>query len=211
MRQSDPPLTLTADLVFAVLLLARLADVANLQVYHAHRADAGSAVRLASKADASPPTTADLLAHDCIVLGLACLMPGVAVLSEEDAASFVARRPQGELWLVAPLDGTKEFLAKGGEFTVNIALIRDGRALCGVVSAPALGLAYWGGRGISSYREDDGGEGAADGCRKRGLGATATGGGQRKSSRQRDPSVDCGVRVGPTNAGRQLLENLPGG
>lgn len=133
MRQSNPPLTLTADLVFAVLLLARLAGVANLQVYHAHRADAGSAVRLASKADASPPTTADLLAHDCIVLGLACLMPGVAVLSEEDAASFVARRPQGEFWLVAPLDGTKEFLAKSGEFTVNIALIRvDPRRPCAV-------------------------------------------------------------------------------
>jgi 3'(2'), 5'-bisphosphate nucleotidase len=65
------------------------------------------------------------------------------------------RLPIGDFWLIDPLDGTKEFLAKNGEFTVNIALVRNGKAVFGVVVAPALGQAYWGGDGLGAFREMD--------------------------------------------------------
>jgi 3'(2'), 5'-bisphosphate nucleotidase len=102
-------------------------------------------VQLANKADDSPLTRADLASHHCIAQGLQRLTPGVPVVSEEDADSLQHRRPKGSFWLVDPVDGTKEFLARNGDFRVNIALVLDGAPVWGVVHAPALGQMYWGG------------------------------------------------------------------
>jgi 3'(2'), 5'-bisphosphate nucleotidase len=100
------------------------------------------------KADGSPVTEADLAADRVIAEGLARLLPEVPALSEE--RSHLARLPYtGSFFLIDPLDGTREFLAGRGEFTVNLALVTDGAPLLGIVGAPALGSVWRGlvGRG----------------------------------------------------------------
>lgn len=108
------------------------------------------------KADDSPLTLADTASHQCIVAGLARLSPEVALVSEEDAHSWTHRLSMGSFWLIDPLDGTKEFLARNGEFTVNIALVTDGEPVWGVVYAPALDSLYWGGGAFGAYRQSAG-------------------------------------------------------
>lgn len=108
------------------------------------------------KADASPLTAADLSAHRCIAEGLAVLTPEIPVVSEECAESLKFRLPTGRFWLVDPLDGTKEFVARNGEFTVNIALIENGLTVWGVVYAPALELIYWGGSAFGAHNISSG-------------------------------------------------------
>ncbi|MDR9391254.1 MAG: 3'(2'),5'-bisphosphate nucleotidase CysQ [Trueperaceae bacterium] len=138
-------------------------------------ADAGAAIRavydapgdVETKADGSPLTRADLAAHAVLDAGLRALTPDVPVLSEEgDAADpgdpAAARRRAGwrAAWLVDPLDGTKEFLARNGEFTVNVALadVRDGVAhpTLGVVHVPVTGETYLGVVGDGAWRDADG-------------------------------------------------------
>src|ERR1700752_2229739 len=114
------------------------AGAAILAVYHRP-----GAVAVEYKSDASPLTEADRAAHVTIVDSLARLTPDIPVVSEEDGfegdlAAIVA----GDYWLVDPLDGTKEFLKRTGEFTVNIALVRDGVPVAAVVHAPALGASW---------------------------------------------------------------------
>ncbi len=93
-----------------------------------------------AKADDSPVTAADLAAHHLILAGLTALDPSIPVLSEEDAnISQSVRAGWQRWWLVDPLDGTKEFIAGSEEFTVNIALIEQGRVVFGVVSMPTNG------------------------------------------------------------------------
>ena len=104
------------------------------------------------KVDASPVTDADLAAHRVLATQLANLLPGCQVVSEEDPASLVHRQSTGRFWLIDPLDGTKEFIARNGEFTVNIALIEQGRCTLGVVYAPAIDAMYWGGAGLGAFR-----------------------------------------------------------
>lgn len=146
---------ITAALSVQLLDIAREAGAAILTIYQEMQRDgqAASNVLVAYKSDDSPLTRADILAHEVIAQRLALLTPDTPVVSEEDAPSLRYRQAQGEFWLVDPLDGTKEFLAQNGEFTVNIALIRDGRAVLGVVLAPALGQTYWGGDGLGAFRE----------------------------------------------------------
>jgi len=96
-----------------------------------------------SKADGSPITIADQAADDIICEGLARLLPGVPILSEESADSFVPREMETFI-LVDPLDGTKEFLSCNGEFTVNIAIVVMGIPVTGVVLAPAIGRVWMG-------------------------------------------------------------------
>lgn len=97
---------------------------------------------VSTKSDSSPVTAADLAAHRVIVEGLALLTPNIPVLSEESPQEWQVRRKWNRYWLVDPLDGTKEFLARNDEFTVNIALIEDGEPVMGVVYAPALKVLY---------------------------------------------------------------------
>ncbi len=133
-----------------VLELAQQAGVVIMRIYN----EAGRSGELAveHKADDSPLTQADLQAHHCIAAGLAKLTPDIPVVSEEDAHSLAYMNAQGDFWLIDPLDGTKEFVARNGEFTVNIALVRGGVPILGVVVAPALNLAYWGGAGMGAFR-----------------------------------------------------------
>ena len=141
MRQSiDLPL-----LIAPLRELARAAGDAILRVYNAP-----DRVAVSAKADASPLTAADLAAHHLIVDGLNHLTPDVPVVSEEGDHDHVERH--GLFWLVDPLDGTKEFVERNGDFTVNIALIESGAPRLGVVHVPVHGCTYWGGAGLGAFR-----------------------------------------------------------
>jgi 3'(2'), 5'-bisphosphate nucleotidase len=136
----------TDDLLDALCDVARRAGAAIMNVY-------GSDVAVELKDDRSPLTAADRAAHDVICDALASLEPRWPLLSEESPADEVAaRRSWPRFWLVDPLDGTKEFLKRNGEFTVNIALVDGHRAVLGVVFAPALDLLYFGAAGRGAAR-----------------------------------------------------------
>ena len=136
-----------APLREAILALAHEAASAILHVY-------GAAFEVERKADASPLTEADLAAHRCIVEGLERLTPDIPVLSEESAEEVptLLRRQWPQLWLVDPLDGTREFVKRNGEFTVNIALIDDGVPVFGVIQAPVTGAMWHAQRGGGAFR-----------------------------------------------------------
>ena len=114
------------------------------------------------KSDSSPLTEADLAAHHHIKDALQALTPDTPILSEESANIPWAERSQwAEYWLVDPLDGTKEFIKKNGEFTVNIAHIVDGKPVWGVVVAPALGVTYAGGTATKGSEKTESGSARA--------------------------------------------------
>lgn len=133
------------DWIEPVLQLARDAGAAIMQVYVQD-------FTVEHKDDKSPLTAADMAAHHLIVAGLQALTPELPVLSEESAdIDWSVRQGWRRYWLVDPLDGTREFVKKNGEFTVNIALIEDGIAVFGVVYAPALDELHYGVRGVGAY------------------------------------------------------------
>ncbi len=114
-------------------------------------------VEVRAKADASPVTIADEAAEAVILAGLAELTPETLVVAEETVAGgHVPELDERPFWLVDPLDGTKEFLSRNGEFTVNIALIEGGQPVLGVVLAPALGQVWWGARGEGAMTRNGG-------------------------------------------------------
>lgn len=118
--------------------LARVAGDAILEIY---RGD----FEVQSKSDDSPLTQADLAANQVICDSLASLTPDIPVLSEESATpEFKVRKDWKRYWLVDPLDGTREFVNRNGEFTVNIALIEGGEPVFGVVGVPVTGAVYVG-------------------------------------------------------------------
>ena len=105
------------------------------------------------KGDNSPLTEADRRAHSVIVEQLAALPERYPILSEEsDAIDFAERRQWQTYWLVDPLDGTKEFISRNGEFTVNIALIENGVAKAGIVHVPVTGVSYLGELGRGAWK-----------------------------------------------------------
>ncbi|MDO8907085.1 MAG: 3'(2'),5'-bisphosphate nucleotidase CysQ [Pseudohongiella sp.] len=131
---------LSRELLQTVEQIAVLAGQQILEVYHRP-----GVPEVSNKTDNSPLTEADLRAHQTIVEELVRISPGLPILSEEDAdISFEKRRQWSEYWLVDPLDGTKEFISGNGEFTVNIALIRNGQPVLGVVHVPVLACTYLG-------------------------------------------------------------------
>jgi 3'(2'), 5'-bisphosphate nucleotidase len=104
----------------------------------------------------SPLTCADMASHDLIVEHLRALTPGLPVLSEESkAVPHNVRREWRTFWLVDPLDGTKEFIKRNGEFTINIALVEDRRPVLGVVHAPAMNVTYFAAQGIGAFKQTD--------------------------------------------------------
>jgi 3'(2'), 5'-bisphosphate nucleotidase len=106
------------------------------------------------KADASPLTAADEASHDFLMKSLQGLLPKAPLVSEEsDGVADGSIDHSSMFWLVDPLDGTKEFIKKTNEFTVNIALIKDRLPILGVVHAPALSLTYYGGCNIGAWRQ----------------------------------------------------------
>lgn len=144
-------MTLDNTLRDAVIALAHDAAARILDVY-------ATAFDVERKADASPLTEADLASHHCILAGLERLTPDIPVLSEESAEDVptAMRREWTRLWLVDPLDGTREFVKRNGEFTVNIALIQDGVAVFGVIQQPVTGALWHGMPGHGAFvREGD--------------------------------------------------------
>jgi 3'(2'), 5'-bisphosphate nucleotidase len=131
--------------------IVALADRAGAVILEHYRGD----VAVRAKADASPVTAADEAAEAVILARLAKLTPEIPVVAEETvAAGHVPEIDDGPFWLVDPLDGTKEFLSKNGEFTVNIALIKGREPVLGVVLAPARDQAWWGARGKGAAARD---------------------------------------------------------
>lgn len=122
-----------------------------LEVYQS--ADFG----IETKGDASPLTLADKKGHDAIIDFLD--ETGIPVLSEEGKEiPFETRSKWESYWLIDPLDGTKEFIKRNGEFTVNIALIQKGKPIMGVVYAPALDILYWGSLQNGAFKQEKNGE-----------------------------------------------------
>ena len=138
------------ELVEPITALAVEAGNAILAVY-------ATEFDVESKSDESPLTQADLASHNCIAAGLAQLTPDIPVISEEDGLpEFEVRGQWNRYWLIDPLDGTKEFVNRNGEFTVNIALIDDGRPIFGVVHVPVQDKTYIGCEGRGSVLREDG-------------------------------------------------------
>jgi 3'(2'), 5'-bisphosphate nucleotidase len=109
------------------------------------------------KGDNSPLTQADRAAHELIAARLAALTPDIPVLSEESARiEYAQRAGWTRFWLVDPLDGTKEFIKRNGEFTVNIALIENGQPVLGVVQVPVTGVLYLGVQGAGAWKVEGG-------------------------------------------------------
>jgi len=133
-----------------VIALARRAAAEILAVYEGEFA-------ICEKNDHSPLTAADLASHRCIVAGLATLTPRIPVLSEESKDTDIAQRKQwSTFWLVDPLDGTREFIKRNGEFTVNIALVEGGIATFGVIQQPTTGALWHGAPGRGAFRREGG-------------------------------------------------------
>jgi len=107
-----------------------------------------------TKGDESPVTAADRLAEEVILAGLKKLSPTIPVVAEEAASVGDIPDVSACFWLVDPVDGTKEFISRNGEFTVNIALVGDGRPVLGLVLAPALGQLFYGAEGLGAWIED---------------------------------------------------------
>lgn len=137
--------------------LSRIASAAGREIMAVY-SRTGDVV-FADKEDASPLTEADTRANTLICHELEVLTPETPILSEEGSLpSFVQRQQWSEYWLIDPLDGTKEFINKNGEFTVNIALIRGGVPVMGVVHAPVLGFSWLGVIGLGAWKQSEGGE-----------------------------------------------------
>lgn len=115
-------------------------------------------IEVTSKEDDSPLTKADLAAHHHIVDGLKRLTPDIPIISEESGVpDYEIRKNWTTYWLVDPLDGTKEFIKKNGEFTVNIALIEHKRPVLGVVTVPVQNITYYAQEGLGAYKKNKNG------------------------------------------------------
>ncbi len=145
---TTPRMDIAPELREAVIAIAREAAADILAVYD-------GAFEVEHKDDRSPLTAADLASHRRIVAGLQALAPDIPVLSEESESLDIAqRRTWSRFWLVDPLDGTREFVKRNGEFTVNIALIEDGVATFGVIQQPVGGALWHGAPGTGAFRRD---------------------------------------------------------
>ena len=130
----------------------KIADAASERVMSIYMTD----FKVDYKADESPITAADIASHNVIVEGLRNLSQDIPILSEEGAEiPWSERKHWQRFWLIDPIDGTKDFTQRTGEFTVNIALIENGEPVLGVVTAPALKEAYWGLKGEGAFKRDN--------------------------------------------------------
>jgi 3'(2'), 5'-bisphosphate nucleotidase len=170
-----------------VLLLPKVVAIAERAGALVMEHYAGGTTAVSTKADSSPVTAADEAGEAAILAALRELTPNVPIVAEEAVArGELPEVGDGPFWLVDPLDGTKEFISRNGEFTVNIGLVEDRRPILGVVLAPAKGLAWWGAAGQGACRREGG---AVSGIRARprpGQGAVAV-----ASRSHRDAETDA--------------------
>jgi 3'(2'), 5'-bisphosphate nucleotidase len=138
------------ELIETLKTLVLKSGEAVLEIYHSNDFD------IELKSNNSPVTKADLAAHHVLVDGLALLTPEIPVVSEEDDTSISIPKSHKVYWLIDPLDGTKEFIQKSDEFTVNLALIEDNKPIFGIVGIPALNMLYWGGKAHGSFKTNSG-------------------------------------------------------
>lgn len=138
-----------ASLLQDVIPIARTAGDVIMRIYE-------SDFSVSTKSDASPVTAADQAAEAVITEALTKLAPGIPIVAEEAHSAGTRWDLDGRFWLVDPLDGTKEFISRNGEFTVNIALVDGGKPVLGVVFAPAIGLLFAGTVGNGSFIEEGG-------------------------------------------------------
>ncbi|WP_428263153.1 3'(2'),5'-bisphosphate nucleotidase CysQ [Haliangium sp.] len=186
-------------LVRDIEALAVAAGAEILRIYHRDRdRDHGGGsdpFEVVKKADDSPLTAADTASHRAIVAGLRARTPDIPILSEESAdVPWAERSGWRRYWLVDPLDGTKEFIKRNGEFTVNIALIEDGVATLGVVGVPVADTVYAGVAGRGAHKRISAGDAVP-------------------ISTRRAPEQGLVVSVSrshPSDALTQLLSHLPG-
>src|SRR5437867_3254253 len=117
-----------------IITISRAAGLSVMAIYHQPSLD------VKAKADNTPLTQADMESHAVIVQALNHLYPSIPVISEEasEVHEYTLRKNWDTFFLVDPLDGTKEFVSRNGEFTINIALVQQGKPVLGVVYAPAL-------------------------------------------------------------------------
>jgi len=140
-----------SSLLQQVVALSIRAGDAIMEIYN------GPDFQVTHKEDKSPLTAADLASHAAIEQGLTALTPEWPVLSEEsEGTPYETRRDWPVFWLVDPLDGTREFLKRNGEFTVNIALVEADVPILGVVYAPASGKMYFAARGVGAFKQENG-------------------------------------------------------
>jgi 3'(2'), 5'-bisphosphate nucleotidase len=140
-------LPITQEVLEEIIAVARLAADEVLDAY------AGGS-QFQSKEDGSPVTEADRRAQEVICAELDRLAPDIPIVAEEAGRSRPAQTPDGRFWLVDPLDGTREFLSRNGEFTINIGLIEDQAPVLGVILAPAMGRLFAGALGAGALTED---------------------------------------------------------
>jgi 3'(2'), 5'-bisphosphate nucleotidase len=136
-----------------LISIAREAGAAILEIYE-------SDFTVETKSDTSPLTKADSQSHKIIVTHLLKRYPKIPIISEESSnvSAYEERSKWKMFWLIDPLDGTKEFIKRNGQFTVNIALILDSRPHVGIVYAPALDLLYWGQTGQGAFKKEASGQ-----------------------------------------------------
>jgi len=142
---------LNCDVISPVLLdvIAELAESAGESIMKVYNTD----FEVKNKSDQSPLTQADMASHHTILAGLQYITPEIPVLSEESANIPYEQRSEWTCyWLVDPLDGTREFVKRNGEFTVNIALIKDHKAILGVVYVPVTGVVYKAAIGMGAFK-----------------------------------------------------------
>ena len=152
-------LSYKSTMLDAVIEIAREAGA----IVNHHYAQAAASLEVITKEDGSPLTIADQEGNACIVERLAALAPDIPIITEETALPpYEVRKNWKRFWLVDPLDGTKEFIKRNGEFTVNIALIEDGEPVLGVVFAPAVPMLYAGRKGEGAWKIDEDGHPRAD-------------------------------------------------
>lgn len=143
------------DLATLLPEVKKIAEDAGAAILKVYRTD----FDVEHKDDNSPLTAADTAAHKIIVAGLQKLTPDLPCLSEEGAdIPFTTRQQWSRYWLVDPLDGTREFVKKNGEFTVNIALIDNGEPVLGVVFAPDMAKSWYAARGVGAFKYEQGQE-----------------------------------------------------
>ena len=119
----------------------------------------GNDFQVETKSDKTPLTIADKKSNKVIINGLMTLFPELPVLSEESKKTpYYERKKWKYLWLIDPLDGTKEFIKKNGEFSINLALIKDSKPIFGILYLPVLGLFYYAGKRYGAYKIEKNGK-----------------------------------------------------
>ncbi|VAW90282.1 3'(2'),5'-bisphosphate nucleotidase [hydrothermal vent metagenome] len=134
------------DLIPMLIMLCRCTGNRINEIYNGK-------FQIEQKSDMTPVTCADIAAHCAIVSCLEMITPEIPVLSEEaDETPFEERRHWQRYWLIDPVDGTREFINRTGEFTINIALIENNQPILGVIYAPVIGACYYASRNNGAYK-----------------------------------------------------------